>query len=193
MARETGRWLLQHHPPWLSPHLGTHGAGALGTFSLPAPSRSPTLCSTPEPHVGASPATPHVLGTRLSAHSALPQTGVAKPTPGCQRLWFSGSVTKEGMALARLPLPAQLLRSQCRARALGEDSIYLRSLRAAGAGGHQRSGSSGHSASRRAPREWGPPARQTRGSKGFPVVALFAPTDTTHYRKFPRGLLDTDS
>lgn len=30
------------------------------------------------------------------------------------------------------------------------------------------------------------------GSKDFPATALFTPTDTTPYRKFPRGLLDMD-
>lgn len=35
------------------------------------------------------------------------------------------------------------------------------------------------------------PGRHT-GSKDFPAMTLFAPTDTTHSRKSPWGLLDTD-
>lgn len=160
-ARGTGRGLFHHHPPWLSSHLETHWADAPGTCSLPAPSRRPTLHTKPDTHVGASPATPHVPRPNPSTYSALPQTGVAQPFPGLPQASGSPDV-QEGTALA-LPLPAP--RDTGRPRAAKEDSIYLRSLRAAAAGGHRRSGSSGHSASRRAPQEWGPPAGQTHGIK----------------------------
>lgn len=35
LARGARIWLPRHHPPWLSPHLDTLSAYALGTFSLP--------------------------------------------------------------------------------------------------------------------------------------------------------------
>lgn len=97
-ARGTGRRLFHHHhhPPWLSSHLDTHWAEALGTFSPPAPSGRPTLRTQPETHVGASSATPHVPGTNPSTSSALPQTGVAQPSPGRHRPLFPRCQGRDG-------------------------------------------------------------------------------------------------
>lgn len=89
------------------------------------------------------------------------------PTQPCPRqVWPSlcSLDVQEGTALTlALPLPGT--QGSPRAAEEEEGSIYLRSLRAAAAGGHRRSGWSGHSASRRAPQEWDPPAEQTQGVK----------------------------
>lgn len=90
-ARGTGSRLFQHRPPWLSSHLDTHWAGALGTSSLPAPSGRPTLCTKPEAHAGASPATPRPT-------SQVPTRLPPQPCP--RQVWPSppGGPVKEGTA-----------------------------------------------------------------------------------------------
>lgn len=114
--------------------------------------------------------------TRVSASPATPHVPGANPS-----------------AYSAPPCPSRLPGTQRRAGTADGGSLYLRSLRAAGAGGHRRSGWSGHSASRRAPREWGPPARQTARDRvswgsGLPSRGPLVPiTDTPSDWRFPQG------
>lgn len=100
-------------------------------------SRNPTLRTKLEPHVGAVSAPPYIPGTNQSAYSALP--------------WVVGVATR-------------MCYGSVEAEVLEEGPIYLRSLCAAGAEDHQRSGWSGRSAFHTVPQEWDPPVGQTPGT-----------------------------
>lgn len=165
-ARGTGRRLFHHQalppPPTLAEFTPGYSLGRCPRHHLPArPLRAPHpphpardtcgcfSCHAPRPRYQ-----PVYL---LSP--APDRCGPALPRPP------QASVPQMSRKGRPWPCPSRLPGTQGRPRAAEEDSIYLRSLRAAAAGGHRRSGSSGHSASRRAPQEWGPPAGQTHGIK----------------------------
>ena len=158
---QRGREMAPSAPPFLAEATPGYTFGVCPRHLLPAPlllAPDPVRQAKAEPHAGASPATPHVPSTNPSTYSALPWTGVATPSLGCHRPLVTWKSRKTGRPM---PCPSRLPRIQWGPRAPNKDSIYLRSLRVAGAGGHRRSGLSGHSASCRVPREWGPPARET--------------------------------